>query len=65
MSMTKQFNVQYTFKTENGTPHHTSMTSMTNQIGPVPNNSETAVLSYLRSKHPGCDIMVRDLSWRD
>lgn len=59
-----RFTVEYTYGRPNGSRTRTRLsTSVTQLVQPA--KSETAVLAYLKRRHPGLEIIILFIEWED
>lgn len=62
--MSNTFRVEYTYITESGSRNNTTMVNNASQLGYRPINSEMAILSYLKNRHPNCEVIIRNVEWK-
>lgn len=60
--MAKRFEVQYLYE-KGGAKTRTRLSSSTMNLSNPDAKSETAVLAYLKKRHPGFDITIIDLDF--
>jgi hypothetical protein len=56
------FRVQYNVRTPHGSSSTFTLSSRINQMQNSP-RSETAILQYLKKRHPGTEIQINDLEF--
>ena len=59
-----RFEVEYTYQRQGGSPCRSRLTTTVNQLANPAARSETAVLAYLRKRHPNTEITILDLSYQ-
>lgn len=60
----KRFRVDYLVSPKHGAPTRTQLSSSNVQL-PALATSETAVLAWLKRRHPGAEITIITLDWYD
>lgn len=60
-----RFKVEYFYQRPGNAPTRTVLSTNTSQLGNASTRSETAVLGYLRKRHPGFDIQIVSLEFQD
>lgn len=59
----RNYNVDYYVVTPQGSRGRFTMTGSVDQSSMLGATSETAVLAFLRTRHPGTDIQIQSLNW--
>jgi hypothetical protein len=65
MSSASRFHVEYTHKSAGGSTTRTQLSTSVNQLSHPKARSETAVLAYLKRRHPGHEITILSLEYQD
>lgn len=58
-----RFVAQYYYRTKNGGRTRTQLGASTNQLSSSIARTESAVLAYLRKRHPGLEIELVSVEW--
>lgn len=64
MSQQKRFTVDYTYGKPNGSVTRTRVLTSNRNLTNLA-QSETAVLSWLRKRHPGLEVTIISIDWLD
>lgn len=65
LSSASRFQVEYIHKSPHGSSARTRLSTSVTQLAHAQARSETAVLTYLRRRHPGHDITILTLEYQD